>query len=127
SVTVLRAFFVFTMDVIAPVRVIGSIRFYLVFNGISDKLVWIFWQRCQRVRHVLSVQSDAETYKKHSHCNAPQGIEVTHSVQKRVLILIRAEKAAASCILPFTKTAGDLVTESKKRQLCSRPFIDRPS
>src|SRR6478609_10911124 len=114
------------MDVIAPVRVVGSIRFYLVLNGIFDELIWIFWQRRQRVRRVLSLQCDAETYKKQEHCNAPQGIEVTHSIQKRVLIFIRAGKAAASCILPAMETAGDLRRKVKRGSFAAAPLLIDP-
>ena len=41
---------------------------------------------------VLSVQCDAQACKQQEHCTAPQGIEVTHNIQKRVLIYLEPEK-----------------------------------
>jgi hypothetical protein len=38
------------------------------------------------------MQCDSETCNQQEHCNAPQGIEVTHNIQKRVLIYLEPEK-----------------------------------
>jgi hypothetical protein len=43
-------------------------------------------------------------------------------VQKSGSYLFRAGKAAASCILPFTETAGDLESKVKKEAALQPPL-----
>ncbi|HEY2168407.1 MAG TPA: hypothetical protein VGJ30_02190, partial [Candidatus Angelobacter sp.] len=69
----------------------------------------------------LPMQCNAQTCKKQEHRNAPQGIEVTHSIKAGACL--DAGKPAASCILHFVEGSSDLALKVKRGSFCSRPFI----
>jgi hypothetical protein len=67
------------------------------------------------------VQYHAQTCKKQEHGRAPQGNEITHIFKAG--IYLDAEKPAASCILHFVESSGDLAAKVKRGGFAAAPLF----